>query len=293
MADADPSVQSGDLVRRHRLATRLWHWLNALTVTVMLMSGLMIFNAHPRLYWGRYGADNDPAWLEIGARGEGAGAHGMLRIGRVTLETTGLLGVSRGADGTMQQVAFPGWATIPTSYSLADARIWHLAFAWLLAFGLLIYLLVSLANRHITRDLAPRRAELTPTHLWADIKDHARLRFPTGAAALHYNILQKLAYGAVLFVLLPGIILTGLVLSPGMDAGLPWLVELFGGRQSARSIHFLCAWGLVGFFLIHITMVVLAGPANELRSIVTGWYRVPGRPPPRGAPEPTEPEPAA
>ena len=88
-------------------------------------------------------------------------------------------------------------------------------------------------------------------------------------------MLQKLAYGAVLLVLLPGIVLTGLAMSPGIDAAVPLLVDLLGGRQSARSLHFLCAGGLVAFFAVHIAMVLLAGPVNEVRSMLTGWYRLP------------------
>ncbi|MFC3593467.1 cytochrome b/b6 domain-containing protein [Novosphingobium piscinae] len=225
------------LVRRHRLSTRLWHWLNLVTLTIMLMSGLMIFNAHPRLYWGAYGANRDHAWLQL--------------------------------------PRFPGWATLPSSYSLADARIWHLAFAWVLALALLGYLLRSLRNGHIRRDLHITAAEWRPAHLWRDVVDHARLRFPAGAAALRYNVLQKLAYCGVLFGLLPLVILTGLTMSPGLNAALPWLLDLFGGRQSARSLHFLAAAGLVLFALVHVTMVVLAGPVNELRSMITGWYRLP------------------
>jgi thiosulfate reductase cytochrome b subunit len=133
----------------------------------------------------------------------------------------------------------------------------------------------SLVNRHFGRDLAFRRAELAPGHIWQDIKDHARLRFPTGSAALRYNILQKASYNGVLFLLLPALILSGLTMSPGMNAAWPWLAELFGGRQSARSIHFIAAWATMGFFLVHILMVVLAGPVNEIRSMITGRYRVP------------------
>lgn len=234
--------RGGNLVKRHHAFTRLWHWINALTVLVLLMSGLMIFNAHPRLYWGHYGAHHDPAWLELGSE---------------------------------SVLAFPGWITIPSHYSLADARLWHLAFAWVLAMGLIAYLLWAVIGGHLRRNLAPRPAELAPRHLWHDIIEHARLRFPTGAAALSYNVLQKLAYGAVLLGLLPLVALTGLTMSPGMDAAWPWLVDLFGGRQSARSLHFLAAAGLVLFFLVHIAMVVLAGPINEVRSMITGWYRLP------------------
>lgn len=240
---AEPASPSGgELVRRHALTTRIWHWINAVTLAVMLMSGLMIFNAHPRLYWGHYGANADPAWLDLS-----------------------------GGDG----IPFPGWITIPSDYSLADARLWHLAFAWLLVTALAAYLLWAVVRGHLGRQIVPRLAELSPEHLWHDIKAHARLQFPAGAAALNYNVLQKLAYGAVLLVLLPGVILTGMTMSPGLNAALPWLVDLFGGRQSARSLHFLCAGGLFAFFLIHIAMVLLAGPLNEIRSMITGWYRLP------------------
>ena len=169
----------------------------------------------------------------------------------------------------------PYWATIPSNYSLADGRTWHLAFAWVLAVGLLVYLLWSLVNGHLKRDVHITGREWRPAHIWHDVKDHARLRFPTGAAALRYNVLQKLSYASVLFGLIPLMILTGLAMSPGTDAWAPVVTELFGGRQSARSVHFLCAWGLVAFVVVHVVMVVLAGPINELRSIVTGWYRLP------------------
>lgn len=268
---ADDPV-AGTLVRRHRLATRIWHWFNAVTVFVMLMSGLMIFNAHPRLYWGQYGANSDPAWLEI----RGTQRQGFLRVGNVQVETTGVLGYWRDADGRIQRRAFPGWATIPSRYSLSGARRWHLAFAWLLAAGLIAFAASSLANRHLQRDLLPGRGELGPRHLWRDIADHARLCYPTGEKALHYSTLQKLAYSGVIIFLLPILILTGLTMSPGMDAAWPWLVDLFGGRQSARSIHFIAAALTALFILVHLVQLILSGPFNGLRSMITGRYRVPG-----------------
>jgi Ni/Fe-hydrogenase b-type cytochrome subunit len=228
---------AGVVVSRHRLSTRLWHWLNALLLYILFASGLGIFNAHPRLYWGQYGANLDHAWL--------------------TLDR------------------FPGWVTLPAHYSLALSRHWHLAAAPVFAFALLAYMLWSLGNRHIQRDLAFRRSDIAPRHVWQDIRDHVRLRFPTGQAARRYGPLQKASYVAVIFVLLPLIILTGLTMSPGMNAAWPWLVDLFGGRQSARSIHFITAFALVAFLAVHILMVVLAGPLNEMRSIITGRYRLP------------------
>ena len=258
--------QGGDLIYRQRRPVRLWHWLNALSVIVMLMSGLMIFNAHPQLYWGQYGANHERPWLEIGS----ADGAGYLRLGPATIPTTGVLGIANG-----EERAFPALVTIPSGYDLAAARQWHFAFAWLLVVPGLLFWLWALVSRHLQRDLAPTADELQPRNLWQDVKNHARLHFHTGEAARRYNILQKLSYLGVLFGLLPAMVLSGLTMSPGMDAAWPWLLDLFGGRQSARSIHFICAGLLVGFIVVHLLMVVLAGPFNELRSIVTGWYRLP------------------
>ena len=275
--DPDPVAPATDrspapeVVKRHRLSTRIWHWVNALTVFVMLMTGLMIFNAHPRLYWGQYGANADAAWLEIGSDADG----GYLKLGETRLGTTGLLGRWTDGSGNVQNLAFPGWATIPSTYDLAGARRWHLAFAWLLGLGLLVFLIRAFWNRHVQRDLTPRLEELKPRHVWQEVKDHARLRFPRGEAALRYNTLQKLSYFGVIFLLLPTIILTGLTMSPGMNAAWPWLIDLFGGRQSARSIHFIVAFLLLAFIIVHLVMVVLAGPINEVRAMITGRYRVP------------------
>ncbi len=225
--------QTGDrLVSRHRLSTRVWHWINVVTVFVMLMSGLMIFNAHPRLYWGQFGANFDTPWLEL--------------------------------------PQFPGWATIPSTYNLSLARQWHLAFSWILAFGLFVYMIRSLWNGHFKRDVALSRAEVAPGHLWADIKKHLRFDFHEEEA--RYNPLQKIAYSSVLFLLLPLVIFTGMTMSPGLNAAFPWLLDLLGGRQSARSIHFLCAGGISFFILVHLALVVLAGPINEIRSMITGWF---------------------
>ncbi|WP_324751423.1 cytochrome b/b6 domain-containing protein [Roseovarius sp. Pro17] len=266
---ADP--QGGDVVRRHKLSTRLWHWVNFAALIILLMSGLMIFNAHPRLYWGEYGANPDPAWLEIGSQqGEG-----YARIAGAQVTTTGVLGSWTDGDGNTQSRAFPSWATLPSNYNLALARRWHLTFAWVFSLGLTFYLVWSLVNGHIWRDLLPGRHEIKPRHIWNDIKNHARLRFPKGAAALRYNILQKTSYIGVIFVLIPAMILTGLTMSPAMDASWPWLLDMFGGRQTARSIHFIAATLLVLFIIVHLVMVLLAGPFNEIRSMITGRFRLP------------------
>ncbi len=271
VAPSAPAPLATVRVYRHRLPTRIWHWVNAVTLLILLMSGLMIFNAHPRLYWGEYGANFDRAWLVIGSTADS----GYLRIGSLRVETTGVLGRWTNAEGVEKTWAFPGWATIPTSYNLADGRRWHLFFAWVLAISLTLYMLWTAIGGHLTKDLHVRRSEWSPRHIWHDIKQHARLRFPKGEAAARFNILQKLSYIGVIFVLLPLMIATGLTMSPGINAGAPWLLDLFGGRQSARSIHFIAAWALVAFFFVHIAMVLLAGPVNEIRSMVSGWFRLP------------------
>jgi len=268
---APPGAEQPRRVYRHRLPTRIWHWVNAVALLILLMSGLMIFNAHPRLYWGQYGANPDHAWFAVGA----TPTTGFVRIGETRIETTGVLGRWTDAQGVEQTWAFPGWATIPTSYSLVDGRRWHLLFAWVLAIGLTLYMLWTALRGHLRKDLHVRRHEWSPRHIWRDIKEHARLRFPKGEAAARYGILQKLSYIGVIFVLLPLMIFTGLTMSPGMGAAWPWLLDIFGGRQSARSLHFIAAWLLVAFFLVHIVMVLLAGPVNEVRSMVSGWFRLP------------------
>jgi len=265
----EAAAAAGELVYRQRLPVRLWHWANAVSVVVLLMSGLMIFNAHPRLYWGGYGANWDHAWLQIGARG----TSGFLRVGPVEIPTTGLLGYANG-----QGYAFPSWATIPSSYNLADARTWHFFFAWGLVLPGVAYWIWSVARGHLRRDLLPSRAEVRPRALWRDVKRHAQLRFHEGDDARRYNVLQKLSYLLVIFGALPLAALTGMTMSPGLNAAWPWLLDLFGGRQSARSLHFIAASVIAAFILVHLLMVVLAGPWNELRSILTGWYRVPRDP---------------
>jgi thiosulfate reductase cytochrome b subunit len=260
------------LVYRHTVATRLTHWVNVLALLFLLMSGLQIFNAHPALYWGQKSTFAQP-WLEMGMIDRGDHAIGVTQIGSVRVETTGLFGYS-GKVGSQEPRGFPAWATIPSYRDLADGRHWHFFFAWVFVLNGLTYWSAGLLNGHFRKDLAPTREQLSPAHLLKEIADHARLRFPKGEEERHYNALQKLAYLAVIFVLLPLMVLTGLTMSPGMDAAWPWLPHLFGGRQSARSIHFICAGLIVAFVLVHLAMVVAVGAFNSVRSMITGRYAI-------------------
>jgi thiosulfate reductase cytochrome b subunit len=262
-------------VYRHSLVTRLTHWINLLCITVLLFSGLQIFNAHPAFYWGHFGADADHPVFEIGADEPANGPPtGFARIGPATFATTGVLGVSANAAGETVERGFPRWLTLPSWRELSLGRRWHFFFAWLFVANLVVYFAAGFLNGHLRRDLLPSRRELRPRSLVHDIASHVRLKFPRGEQARYYNPLQKLTYLAVIGFLLPVMVLTGFTMSPGMDAILPWLVDLFGGRQSARTIHFIAASLIVLFVFVHVAMVFLAGPINELRSMITGRFLI-------------------
>jgi thiosulfate reductase cytochrome b subunit len=262
---------SREVIYRHAVLVRLTHWLNALAIVIMIGSGLNIFNAHPHLYWGQTGSELDSPVLSIGAVQSPSGARGVTVIGPLTLDTTGVLGVSK-FNGQELHKAWPSWLTIPSSQDLADARHWHFFFAWVLAVNGLVYLAWGFVSRHAQRDLWPTITDLKS--IPRSVLDHIRLKHPTGEAAKRYNVLQRLAYLGVI-TLISLMVLTGLTMSPGFDAFAPWLLDVFGGRQSARTIHFLCASGIVAFVVIHLVEVVLAGPINEVRSMITGRYAVP------------------
>jgi thiosulfate reductase cytochrome b subunit len=261
------------LFYRHPLPVRLSHWIIVLCFALLLMSGLQIFNAHPSLDWGaKTDFDNPVLALRAADDSTDQNPKGVAVVFGHAFDTTGVLGVSADSDGTPIERGFPSWLTIPSYQDLATGRRWHFFFAWVLVAVGLFYLVYSLVSRHAARDLVPRAKELR--HIGGSILDHARLRFPRGDEARHYNVLQKLSYLIVIFVLFPALILAGLTMSPGVDAAVPQLLWLFGGRQSARTIHFICAWALVLFALVHIVMVLLSGVWNNMRSMITGLYAI-------------------
>jgi thiosulfate reductase cytochrome b subunit len=272
MTDARSQTPPRQIIYRHTRVVRITHWLNALCLLVLLLSGLQIFNAHPRLYWGQKGADADRPFVEMTAVDLDRHPRGVTRIGGLEADTTGVLGLSR-MNGRLMVRGYPSWLTIPSYQDLATGRRWHFFFAWIFVLNGLTYIGFGLWNRHLQRDLTPTRAELAPRHLLHDIVQHARFRFPRGEAAKRYNPLQKLAYLGVI-CLLALMVLTGLTMSPGMDSAFPWLVDLFGGRQSARTIHWISANLIVLFVAVHLFMVLVAGVVNEIGSMITGRYRI-------------------
>ena len=209
MADIQKTVGlKGPLIYRHRLVTRVTHWIWAISLLLLLMSGLQIFNAHPTLYWGHQsGFEFDNAILKLrGVYDSADNLRGQTTLFGMTFDTTGYLGASE-YGGNIVRRGFPPFVTAPSWQDLATGRIIHFFFAWIFVSVIAIWFLSSLA------------------------------------------------------------------MSPGMDAGFPLLPEVFGGRQSARTIHFITMSLLVLFFIVHMIMVLAAGPINELRSIITGWYR--------------------
>lgn len=250
------------------------HWVNVVALTVLLMSGLNIFDAYPELHWGRSSyTGREPLLVITSEPGANATPRGVTRIFGHAFDTTGWLGWTRGPTGERESRAFPSFLTIPDTRWLAMARSWHLFFAWVLLINGLIYVAYALVSRHLSRDLLPDRRDLQS--IGASIADHLRFRHATGEAATRYNVLQKLAYLGVIFVLLPLTIATGLGMSPWANAIAPGWVDLFGGRQSARTIHFVCAWTIVAFVAIHLFQVIVTGVWNNVRSMITGRYRVP------------------
>jgi thiosulfate reductase cytochrome b subunit len=259
------------LVYRHSLVARVTHWVFALAFFVLVMSGLQIFNASPNL---DASDKSDPARrvLSIGAQ-QRPTARPVGRDHRSSgtpFTTTHVLGyTSDGMDGEAER-AFPGWITLPGYQDLAGGRRWHLFFAWIMMLCGTAYFIGGITSKDVALIvLRPSDVpKLLPMQLY-----YLRLRReppPHGK----YNPLQKAAYTSVLFVFAPLMVISGLALSPGVDAIAHPLTTLLGGRQFARLWHFVATVALVGFFGIHITLVLSTGVFNNLRSMITGEYRL-------------------
>ena len=267
-SDRDTSAASSlERVYRHQLPVRISHWLNVPFLIILIMSGLQIFNAHPALYWGDR-SDRDRSLLSMRpVKTENGDIKGITTILGHQFDTTGVLGYSNGMGR-----GFPAWATVPSGKWLAMGRQWHLFFAWLFVINGLIFTAYALTSRHATRDLTPTGKDWRG--IGKSIKDHLLLRHPTGDEAKRYNVLQKMAYVCILFIVAPLIVLTGLAISPTIDTAFPWILTILGGRQAARTIHFIACFSFVGFIIVHIIQVVLTGFFNNIRSMITGWFIV-------------------
>lgn len=238
-------------------------------VSLSLVTGLLIFNIHPTLYWGEDGHAGMPSILALRARNPDSKTPRFeLEVGSRHWDVTRFMG-SIDNEGADQYVLV---AAMPPDFHFGGTRIWHFTSAWLLAGTWLAYGLYLILGGRFARMLWPTAADRSVSNLIHELREHALLRRARGAAALRYNVLQKLSYLSVLFGLIPALILSGLTMSNSVTAVFPDLFSLFGGRQSARSIHFIAAAWLLGFVCVHIGEVFVAGFVASMRSMLTGRY---------------------
>ncbi|MEO8027920.1 MAG: cytochrome b/b6 domain-containing protein [Bryobacteraceae bacterium] len=231
-------VEEAAATPRHSGLVRATHWITALCFFALLVSGIEILISHPRFYWGETGNVNTPALFEIP------------------------IPASRPAVKTGYGYVLPdqnGWS-----------RYLHFQTAWVLVLTGLLYVISGLVTRHFRKNLLPTRADLAPAGLSSVIAAHLRFKPPGDADGSSYNVLQRITYLAVIFALFPLMIWTGLAMSPGFTSAVPFTVTVFGGQQSARTIHFFVTMFLFLFLVVHIVMVCVAGFKSRMRAMITG-----------------------
>ncbi len=267
----DLSGNLTDETYRHPLPVRLWHWLTAATVLGLLFTGICILNVHPRLYWGEVGNEGTAAVVGLDPAGPAVAGHAapaVLNIGHAKFDVTGITGVpfDYGNDGTYFMIF-----NAPESWHFGGLRAWHFALAWVLVTAAAAYAVYLLLSRRLGRMWLPTSAQLAPAAIRRDFWQHLTLR---RADDRQYNLLQKLAYLAVLGLLLPLMVLTGLTMSNAVTLRFPELFTLFGGRESARTLHALFAALMILFILVHVFQSFVAGIVNQLGAMLTGYYRL-------------------
>jgi thiosulfate reductase cytochrome b subunit len=223
---------------RHAALVRITHWIATVAFFALLVSGIEILISHPRFYWGE--------------------------TGNVNTQPLFKLAIPSSRD------------TVPTGYGyvLPDQNGWsrylHFQSAWVAVLTGLVYLAFGFFQGHFRRNLVPSADDLSPARFSASIAAHVRFKRPNKEEAWSYNVLQRLAYLAIIFVLFPLVIWTGLAMSPAVTAAAPSVVTLLGGQQSARTLHFFISIALLLFLVIHIVMVYRAGFRNRMRAMITG-----------------------
>jgi thiosulfate reductase cytochrome b subunit len=224
------SFETSDAVERprHSALVRVTHWLTTVSFVVLLVSGMAILLAHPRLYWGETGAVGSPSLIDL---------------------------------------PLPFVLDVPIR---GPGRYLHFLFAWISVFTGLVYVSIGIATRHVSTNLLPTRGDVTARAVRGVIENHLRFKRPTEKDLATYNVLQRLSYTTVIFVLAPVILWTGLAMSPAATSIFPLLVTVFGGQQSARTIHFFVACALVVFFLVHVAMVCQSDFRARMRAMTTG-----------------------
>lgn len=261
------SEKAPDSILRFPLSTRVLHWTAAMAIFVLLWSGLWIFNIHPRLYWGDYGYFGSPAVAELAADTSTDPPQMAINIGNVSLDVTGVI-------GRVNRQPFVRLMNYPQGFDFGGNRALHFTAAWVLVIAWLYYVSHLIGSGRLKNNWLPRAGEMSPRHIGRDILNHLKLRRPRGEAALQYNILQKLSYLLLMFVLLPLVFLTGLTMSNSITTAWPFLFDLFGGRQSARTLHFLFATLMLLFILVHLFQLIVVGFINHVRGMITGKLKL-------------------
>jgi thiosulfate reductase cytochrome b subunit len=238
----------------HTRWVRLSHWIVAASVLTLAVSGFVILMAHPRLYWGVAGNDLTPALFE--------------------------LPISRNYrhGGWDKGVAFFGQTAAPVSasrtYDIFNQNSWgrslHFLAGWFLALTGTAYLVAGVYTGHFRRHLLPGTDERAGKRVWQDLVSHLQFKFPPTTGGPPYGILQKWSYAGVVFLALPLMIVTGLAMSPAITVAYPFLSNMFGGSQSARTIHFFAFAALTLFLVVHVLMVVLSGFRRQMRAMTLG-----------------------
>ena len=238
----------------HARWARASHWIVAVSVMTLVFSGFVILMAHPRLYWGAVGNDLTPALIE--------------------------LPISRNYrhGGWEQSTPFFAQSGSPASavrsYDIFNENGWarsvHFLAAWFLVVTGAVYFVAGIVTGHFRRHLLPRADEVTLRSIREAVSSHLRLQIKPARGGPPYNLLQKAAYCGVVFVALPMMIVTGLAMAPAITAAYPWLSGVFGGSQSARTLHFCFFAVLVLFMAVHVLMVVLSGFKAQMRAMIFG-----------------------
>lgn len=213
---------------RHSTFVRVTHWISALSFLLLVLSGVAILLAHPRLYWGETGGVGGPSLIDL---------------------------------------PLPFVLEVPIR---GPGRYLHFLAAWVTVFTGLVYVGIGLAKRHFGRNVLPSRGELTFRAIGAVIAGHLRFKRSTDDDLARYNVLQRLSYSAVVFVLSPLMIWTGLAMSPAVTSVFPFTVTAFGGQQSARTMHFFVGCALVLFLVVHVALVWQTGFKSRMRAMITG-----------------------
>lgn len=230
------------------------HWIITISFFALAFSGFEMVMVHPRFYWGEVGNDLTPALFE--------------------------LPVSRNYrhGGWEKNLTFSELAGSPVSssrtYDIFNQNGWgrslHFLAAWFLVLTGLVYLVAGIFTGHFRNHLWPRRNEFTLRSFSLDLINHVRLQIPSATHGPHYGILQKYTYLAVIFILLPLIAMTGMTMSPAISAAYPFLLKIFFGAQSARTIHFFASAALELFLVVHIMMVIQSGFKQQIRAMTIG-----------------------